>query len=550
MREEDIPKTAITTLLGLLEWVVIPQGIRNAPAVQQCQINEALQGLTGECCEAYVDDIIIWGKNAKDLHDNIFPIPTCSQQLHSFLGLVNYLHDFVPNLATHTAVLHAALPLNTAVEKAYYKAVKMHKGHLPDSWTGWTWSFGPAEQAAFEAVRCAVSTVPCLTVIDYDAVKAGTQQVFLFTDASNTGTGAWIGVAPGVTVQEHDSYQLLLVDNHLCIPDTDNLHENLMCQAHEGTAAHLGLEKTLEVLRNGYFWDTMSKDTHEFVCTCHSCQQANASMKKPAGPLHPLPILCDKFDDITMDFVGPLPSSGGYDYLLTITDHLTGFIELVPCATTINARDLAVLVWDKWVSRYGLPLSITSDRDTLFTSRFWTALWEKQNVKLKMSTAFHPQTDAYKVGDWVWLDTQNRLKEFRAGDGEFRAAKFFPCFQGPYQVQEANPTLSVYRLHMNDKTYPKFHGHLLKPYLAAPCFHQTSPLIPTPHSNSSPPSNSQHRRILQILDDRHHQGCRQLRVVLPGDGPNGHWWDLDELRAYEGFQGLYEEYMGDDELAL
>ncbi|EAL23702.1 hypothetical protein CNBA3490 [Cryptococcus deneoformans B-3501A] len=123
-----------------------------------------------------------------------FPLPMNSHQLHSFLGLINYLRDFMPNLADHTAVLHAALAPNSTAEKAYYKALKMHKGHLPDGWTGWTWSFGPAEQAAFEAVRRAVSTVPCLTVIDYDAVKAGTQKVFLFTDASNTGTGAWISV--------------------------------------------------------------------------------------------------------------------------------------------------------------------------------------------------------------------------------------------------------------------------------------------------------------------------------------------------------------------
>ncbi|UOH84918.1 hypothetical protein LQV05_001733 [Cryptococcus neoformans] len=152
MKEEDIPKTAITTPLGLLEWVVMPQGIRNAPAAQQHRINEALQGLAGECCEAYVDDIIIWGKDAKDLHGNIvsvlsalrrsglrcsreksqlfldevsflghiirpgqilpdpakiarveqFPLPMNSHQLHSFLGLVNYLRDFVPNLADHT----------------------------------------------------------------------------------------------------------------------------------------------------------------------------------------------------------------------------------------------------------------------------------------------------------------------------------------------------------------------------------------------------------------------------------------------------------------
>lgn len=49
MKEENIHETAITTLLGLLEWVVMPEHIRNAPAAQQHRINEALQGLAGEC---------------------------------------------------------------------------------------------------------------------------------------------------------------------------------------------------------------------------------------------------------------------------------------------------------------------------------------------------------------------------------------------------------------------------------------------------------------------------------------------------------------------
>ena len=178
------------------------------------------------------------------------------------------------------------------------------------------------------------------------------------------------------------------------ILDVNNLHEDLMRQAHEGTAGHLGLEKTMEILWSSYFWETMSRDVREFVRACHSCQQVNAPTTKLVGPLHPLPVPRDKFDDIAMDFIGPLPPSGRYDYLLMIMDRLTGFIELVACSTTINARDLAILVWERWVSCYGLPLSITSDRDTLFTSRFWTTLWEKQNVKLKMSTAFHPQTDS------------------------------------------------------------------------------------------------------------------------------------------------------------
>lgn len=52
------------------------QGIRDVPAAQQCHINKALQELTGKCCEAYVDDIIIWGKNPGDLHDNIVSVLT------------------------------------------------------------------------------------------------------------------------------------------------------------------------------------------------------------------------------------------------------------------------------------------------------------------------------------------------------------------------------------------------------------------------------------------------------------------------------------------
>lgn len=160
-----------------------------------------------------------------------------------------------------------------------------------------------------------------------------------------------------------------------------------------------------------------------------------------------------------------------------------------------------------------------------------------------------PET-AYNIGDWVWLDTRNWLKEFHAGDGEYRTAKFFPHFQGPYQVQEANPTLSVYCLHMNNKTYPKFHGHLLKPYLSSPHFHQTSPITQHAGPNIAPPCGDQHRCLLQILDDRRHCSHRQLRVVISGDSLNSQWWNLDDLWTYEGFQALYDEYMGEDELAL
>ncbi|TYJ51308.1 hypothetical protein B9479_008125, partial [Cryptococcus floricola] len=71
MNEPDIEKTAIATPWGLYEWVVMPQGACNSPATQQRRLNEALRGLLSECCEAYVDDIIIWADNDTSLETRV-----------------------------------------------------------------------------------------------------------------------------------------------------------------------------------------------------------------------------------------------------------------------------------------------------------------------------------------------------------------------------------------------------------------------------------------------------------------------------------------------
>lgn len=68
MHEPDIEKTTITTEFGLFEWVMMLQGACNLPATQQRHLNEALRGLIGEICEVYVDDIIVWAKDADELN--------------------------------------------------------------------------------------------------------------------------------------------------------------------------------------------------------------------------------------------------------------------------------------------------------------------------------------------------------------------------------------------------------------------------------------------------------------------------------------------------
>jgi hypothetical protein len=59
MKPEHIKYTAVTTLFGLYEWVVMPMGLRNAPPIHQCHITPALSDFIGKLCCIYLDNIII-----------------------------------------------------------------------------------------------------------------------------------------------------------------------------------------------------------------------------------------------------------------------------------------------------------------------------------------------------------------------------------------------------------------------------------------------------------------------------------------------------------
>jgi hypothetical protein len=78
---------------------------------------------------------------------------------------------------------------------------------------------------------------------------------------------------------------------------------------------------------------------------------------------------------------------------------LNSDVRIIPTRTDISAEDLAVVFFDQWYCENGLPLEIVSDRDKLFMSKFWQALHGLTGVKLKMSTAYHPQSDG--ASEWT-----------------------------------------------------------------------------------------------------------------------------------------------------
>jgi hypothetical protein len=98
-----------------------------------------------------------------------------------------------------------------------------------------------------------------------------------------------------------------------------------------------------------------------------------------------------------VDFVGPLPESKNRDAtfnsITVVIDLPTGMVHLIPGRINYTARQMAELIFEEIYKLHGLPKSIVSDRDVLFTSTFWRRLHELIGVKLNMSSAYHPESD-------------------------------------------------------------------------------------------------------------------------------------------------------------
>ena len=147
-------------------------------------------------------------------------------------------------------------------------------------------------------------------------------------------------------------------------------------------------------LRQNFWWPGLKKDIAHFVERCTTCLQVKAEHQRPYGELQSLEIPVWKWDDIAMDFVTKLPKTPkGYDSIWVITDRLTKSAHFFPIKEMYPMEKLARLYIAEIVTRHGVPLSIVSDRDSRFTSNFWKSLQNELGTQLKMSTAYHPQTD-------------------------------------------------------------------------------------------------------------------------------------------------------------
>ncbi|GJS34925.1 putative reverse transcriptase domain-containing protein [Tanacetum coccineum] len=132
-----------------------------------------------------------------------------------------------------------------------------------------------------------------------------------------------------------------------------------------------------------------------YVSRCLACLKVKAEHQRPSGFLQQPEILEWKWEGIATDFVTKLPrTSSGHATIWVIVDRLTKSAHFLPRREEYKMDKLAILYLNEIVARHGVPISIISDRDSRFTSRFWQSMQEALGTQLDMSIAYHPQIDS------------------------------------------------------------------------------------------------------------------------------------------------------------
>jgi hypothetical protein len=179
----------------------------------------------------------------------------------------------------------------------------------------------------------------------------------------------------------------------LCIPAAGELRRTVLQELHATPlGGHFGRDKTLSLARRSVWWPGMPAAITEYVRTCATCQRVKADHLPPAGLLFPLPVPSRRGGCISLDFLELPMARSGHDFVQVHIDLLTGRVWLVPTSKTATAETAARNFVGSVFRDVGLPDVLVSDRDTRFTSVFWTALHAALGASLIFGSPHHHNT--------------------------------------------------------------------------------------------------------------------------------------------------------------
>ncbi|KAL4032488.1 hypothetical protein IC575_005566 [Cucumis melo] len=201
-----------------------------------------------------------------------------------------------------------------------------------------------------------------------------------------------VGQGEDFSISSNDG---LTFDKRLCMPENSAVKTELLSEAHSSPfTMHPGSMKMYQDLRRVHWWRNMKRKVVDFVSRCLVCQQVKAPRQKPVGLLQPLSVPGSKRESVSMGFITELPRTlKGYIVIWVVVDRLIKSAHFIPGKSTYTASKWGRLYMTEIVRLHGVPVSIISDRDARFTSKFWKRFQLALGTRLDLNTSFHPQTD-------------------------------------------------------------------------------------------------------------------------------------------------------------
>ena len=162
---------------------------------------------------------------------------------------------------------------------------------------------------------------------------------------------------------------------------------------------HCGIKPTLTLIKSRYFWPNMDHDIRQMCRECLACQQSKIT-RHTHSPVQHFTLPSPRFQTVHIDIVGPLKrvknpdddNASPYRYLLTCIDRNTRWIE-AETLSDITAQTVARAFFNVWISRFGVPLHLITDRGTQFESELFSNLSKIIGFLRLRTTSYHPQSN-------------------------------------------------------------------------------------------------------------------------------------------------------------